>query len=238
MSGIIELWRSLIDALKENKTLATALLASVVLLAMTAIVIGNARSERAELSVSHQQLEQELTNLRQNIEKAEISRTQEKNDVVLDVTGLDPKLVVTDTTLAEAFFGPAFSWTNGKEYETVRQTYIDALGEGNSFTKTYLPADTVIDTNEGPLSYIDHTGLKMELDAIEIVPLTAEGVRIRYVAIVRYFPYKDSRDLTNTAALAPSQAIVRFTISGNEDESRRVSEVEAWSGFTSAIDAE
>lgn len=155
-------------------------------------------------------------------------------DAVKEAVGLDLNLVAEDEKVASDFFDQAFNWTSGETYEQARQFYMDELGEDNTFTDVYLPPDIVIELSTGSLYRIDHRGLKVHMDDLTAIPLTAEGNRVRYVGFVRYYPYKEKQDLNNLSALEHSSAIIEFTVSGDSG-SRKVSEVEAYVGFTSTI---
>ncbi|WP_208589714.1 hypothetical protein [Gracilibacillus suaedae] len=98
-----------------------------------------------------------------NIAKHQAELNEQKNASVKQATGLDPLMIETDTESAKSFFEPAFNWKSAEDYDKVRDQYIESLGEDNSFTETYLPPDTKIDTNDGPLSYIDFKGLQVTM---------------------------------------------------------------------------
>lgn len=174
---------------------------------------------------------QELTDLRYavDVKSAEVDAEIEK--VVLESTGISTSLVGVDKVKASEFFKPAFNWKDSKTYNEIRGAYLESLGDNNSFTKTYMPKDIEIDVTDGKLSYIEHTGLKTEFESIEVIPLVAENNRVRYIAFVNYFSIKSDKDLVNKSALDSSEAIIKFTVSGELDD-RVISEVEAWSGFT------
>ncbi|MGX1195853.1 hypothetical protein [Metabacillus sp. SLBN-84] len=120
------------------------------------------------------------------------------------------------------------------DYDKARSDYIESLGKDNSFTSVYLPADTKIDTNDGPLSYIDFKELKTTLGSVHVVPMTSEGDRIRYVAFVQYYMHRKNEDMVNPKALESSEAIIEFTAAGDPKEGERiVTEVNASPGFQS-----
>lgn len=227
-----------IDYIKENKIFTGLVIGGGIFIVMLIFSILSNSQKVEDLKAQRSALNAELMKVEKNIAERQAVREQQKNDVVVESTGLDPKLVESDTELATEFFDKAFNWSSGDEYEQARQHYIKQLGEDNSFTKTYLPKDTVIDTNDGPLSFIDYHSLKATIDDVEIVALTAEdNYRVRYVAFVNYIMHRDEKDLANPDALEKSQAIVKFTVSGNPNENKRtVSEVEAWAGFANPRD--
>lgn len=228
MSGLFE-------RMKHNRTLLIMIMAGGMVLILMGLTLSSDNKARTELKQTHASMMDELKQVERQVAEKQADEDKLKAEVVYETTGLDPALVEKDKLVANDFFGKAFNWKNGKEYDGVREYYIKELGADNSFTKTYLPPDTKIDTNDGELSYIDFKKLKayMEEKDMEIVPLLAENNRIRYVAFVRYYMHTDSQDLNNLKALEPSEAIIKFTVSGNDGE-RSVSEVDVWAGFASS----
>lgn len=175
----------------------------------------------------------EMAKLDRSVAEKQATRDTEQKQVIKDVTGLDIGLVDADRDVASEFFMPAFNWADAKGYNAARTQFAERLGDGNSFTKTYMPEDLTIDTDDGKLSYIDFKEVRSEWDGMVVTPLTAEGNRIRYVGVVRHYMYAGDGDIQNKDALKPSEAVVTFTVSGEASE-RNVSEVEAWAGFESA----
>lgn len=229
-----------IEHLKENKVLMGLIIGMIVLFAFFTFQIVSQNGAIKEAKAERSALHGEILKLEREIAKREGVLKDQKNEVIVETTGLDPQLVEKDKPVVEKFFEPAFNWSNWQEYENARQHYMKQLGKDNSFTKTYLPPDTIIETNDGALAFIDYKKLKAKMDDIEIVPLTAEGDRVRYVAFLTYYMYKDEKDLVNLSALEPSKAIVQFTVSNDSsaESGRKVSEVEAWAGFSSSHDVE
>lgn len=178
-------------------------------------------------------LSRQLAVTTKDVKEKEAEVSDQKAESVKKVTGLDPALIASDTAEAERYFSVAFSWSDSTEYEKARQQYMESLGPNNTFTKTYLPPDTKIQTDKGELSYIDFKGIRASMGSIYIVPTVAEGSRIRYTAFVQYIMHKESSDLANIDALAKSEAIIEFTAAGDPDQSKRnITEVNANAGFS------
>ncbi|MGC6586660.1 hypothetical protein ACPV3A_17035 [Paenibacillus sp. Dod16] len=207
-----------------------------ILLIVSVYMFSKNQNEIKKLNVEYTALTTQLNQTERDIATKQAELSAKKTESVKKVTGLDPALIQTDSSEAEKYFVAAFSWSNGAEYEGVRNQYIESLGEDNSFTKTYLPPDTKIETNEGMLSYIDFKKLRTTMDSIYVVPITAEGNRVRYVAFVQYIMHKDQSDLVNTNALERSEAIIEFTAAGDlADGKRRITEVSARTGYSAGL---
>lgn len=211
------------------------ILAGGILLVAMSFTLMSGSNERAELSDRHDELENRLGQLDRSIAKKQAETDVQKNESIVEATGLDPKVITSDAIIAEDYFNDAFNWTSGSEYDSARDAYNKSLGSGNSFTASYMPEDTKIERSDGKQSYIDFKNLKSRMDGIFVVPITAEGERVRYAAFVRHYMHTDAQDLNNLEALTPSEAIIEFTVAGSGSD-RTVSEVEAWSGFTSTIE--
>lgn len=232
--------RNFIEYFKENKVLTSLIIGMIVLSAFFTSQIVSYNRAIKEAKADRSALYGKMLKLEREIAKREGVLKDQKNEVIVKATGLDPRLIEKDKPIVEKFFEPAFDWSNGKEYENARQHYMKQLGKDNSFTKTYLPPDTVIKTKDGNLSFIDYKKLKAKMNDVEIVPLMAKGSRVRYVAFLTYYMYKDEKDLADLSALEPSKAIIRFTVSNDSsaESGRKVSEIEAWAGFSSSHDVD
>ena len=216
------------DTVRDNKIIISIIVVIFLLVAGSIIQVKNEK----DLKVTLNSLNNELSSLKKEIANRESELDEEKSTVIIKSTGLNPKLVEKDKDLTETFFKDAFNWQNGTEYDTARSVYMKYLGDDNTFTKTYLPPDIKIATQDGDLAYIDHVKLKSRLDSMSVIPLNVVDNRIRYVAFVKYYVYKNTKDLVNTKALDASEAIIKFTVAGETDGKREISEVEAWSGFS------
>lgn len=205
---------------------------AVMVLAFTLITGGN---EVSSLQDRHDELKSTLAGLDRAIAEKQVAIDAEKNEAIVEVTGLDPKQILSDTDSANRFFAPAFTWTSGSAYDAARDAFIESLGESNSFTKSYMPENTKIDSDDGELNYIDFKEIKSYMDGLVIVPMTMDEGRIRYVGIVNYYVYKDAQDLNNLSVLAPSSAIIEFTVA-DTDGNRTVSEVEGRAGFSGTLE--
>lgn len=222
--------------IKNDRTLLFSVLGGVVVLLLVGISLWNQEMRKQELEETHASLISKLNATENEIRTRQVEIDQKKSVSVKGVTGFDPSLIGSDAETAKLYFTPAFSWKSGKDYDRARSQYIESLGENNAFTKTYLPPDTKIDTNDGPLSYIDFKRLKASIGNIHVVPMKAEGDRIRYVAFVQYFMHQSNEDLVNPAALEKSEAIIEFTAAGDrKNEKRFVTEVTARPGFHSTL---
>lgn len=224
--------------IKNNRTLLFLIIGGVALLLFVGISLWNQKTEIKKLKGVHASLVNELNNLEKDIAIRQAEIDAKKSAVIKKTTGLDPSLIEADTIAAKSFFKPAFSWKSGADYDKVRNHYIELLGKGNTFTKTYLPPDIKVDTNDGPLSYIDFKNIQTTMGDIHVVPLSAVGNRIRYVVFVQYFMHQDESDMVNPEALKESEAIIEFTAAGDPEEGdRRVIEVKARAGFQSTLES-
>lgn len=222
--------------IKDNRPLLLTILGFGLLLILMSVTLINQNQSKKELEGKQEELTSALSTMNRKVTERQADLDAEKSASVKEVTGLDPSLIKTDTSEAEKYFEPAFSWTSGAEYDKVRGDYIASLGKENTFTKTYLPADTKIETNDGKLSYIDFKKLRATMEDIHIVPITSEGDRIRYVAFVTYYMHQTANDLADKSALESSEAIIEFTAAGKKGEgNRRISEIDARAGFSSSI---
>lgn len=222
--------------IKTNRTLLFSVIGGIIVLLLVGLSLWNQGAKKHELEETHASLISRLNTVENDIRKRQTELDEKKFVSVKEATGLDPSLIESDAETAKSYFAPAFNWKSGKEYDRVRSQYIESLGKDNAFTKTYLPPDTKIDTNDGPLSYIDFKRLKATIGNIHVVPMTAEGNRVRYVAFVQYFMHQTDKDLVNPEALEESEAIIEFTAAGDRQKGERyVTEVTARAGFQSTI---
>lgn len=174
----------------------------------------------------------EMITLQGNVSTKKEAYDKAKNSMTVKVTGFNPAQIEKDAKIVEDFFKPAFSWKSGDEYENTRQSYMKSLGKNNTFTTTYLPRDVQLNLKKGKTWGIDVRGMKSSFEEIRIAPLTAKGNAVRYAGFVKYFVYTDENTLAHKDNLNFSTAIIKFTVSGDADN-RKVSEVEAWAGFSS-----
>ncbi|MCC2248988.1 hypothetical protein JUJ52_03320 [Virgibacillus sp. AGTR] len=223
--------------IKNNRTLLFLVIGGIVLFIFVGVSLWSQIAEKKALEDEHASLISKMNTVEKNIAKRQAEIDAKKSASIKEATGIDPSLIKTDTTAAKSYFKPAFNWKSGGDYDKTRNDYIESLGKDNTFTATYLPPDTKIDTDDGPLSYIDFKGLQVTMGDIHIVPMSAEGNRIRYVAFVQYFMHKDESDMVNPEALEESEAIIEFTAAGDvEKGERRVTEVNARAGFQSSLE--
>lgn len=213
-----------------------AMLAAGMVLVAVSFTLASGGKEVEALENRHAELSGKLAELDVSIAEKQSAQDSQKKEAVIEASGLDPSLINIDTDAATEYFGAAFNWSNGSEYDLARAKYDESLGKGNTFTKTYFPENTKIPTADGEVNFIDFKEMRAQMEGMVIVPLTAEGERVRYVAFVRYYMFKDAEDVNNTDALTPSDAIIEFTASGDPDGERTVSEVEAWAGFSAVLE--
>lgn len=221
--------------LQKNIPLLIAVLGSAVVITAFTVGIMNNEQTKKELAKSNSELSAEINQLKKGIKTNEIKKEKEEKTSVKESTGLDLDLVDRDQTVAEEFFKPAFNWKSSSDYDKARDDYQKKLGKNNTFTKTYMPADTKIDTNDGKLSHIDFNKLKVTMDSIQLIPTSAKGDDVSYVAFVTYYVHKDDKDLADKSALEPSEAIMEFTGTGDKDN-RLIRNVTARAGFSSSKD--
>lgn len=208
----------------------------IVFMALLMVVMGfnsmMVASKNDELETVLSEAESRVDQAERGIIEREAELDALRADSVTEATGLNARLVSDDAELAEEFFTPAFNWKSWEQYESMRQDYLKTLGKDSSFATVYLPEDTIIETDDGDLAYIDHMRLMTTMRHIHIVPTSADSKTVRYVGFIEYITHRSEDDMSNPDALAPSTAVVEFTVHGEGSE-RRVSQVVASPGFAS-----
>lgn len=208
----------------------------IVFMALLMVVIGfnsmMIASKNDELETTLEEAESRADQAERGIIEREAELEALRTDSVTEATGLNTQMVADDAELAEEFFTPAFNWKNWEQYESMRQEYLKILGEDTSFATVYLPEDTIIETDDGDLAYIDHMSLMATMRHIHIVPTSVDSKTVRYVGFIEYITHRSEDDMANPDALIPSTAVVEFTVHGEGSE-RRVSQVVASPGFAS-----
>ena len=221
----------MLDTWKNNRTFAFLLLMGGLSVIIAGVFFMNQSKDMHELEAQIAEAQSETSQIERQSQEAKAEASQKARRAAIEATGLDPVIVEDDVEDARDFFTPGFSWTSSGEYNSAREHFINTLGEDNVLTEEYIPEDITIETEDGTLSYIDHMGVKYEVETMNITPLLVEGEQtVRYLAIIQFYMYEESEDLTNTSALTPTFAVVEFTMSGPEGQ-RQVSEVDAWGGF-------
>lgn len=181
----------------------------------------------------------DIAHLERSIAEKRAKRDTDEREVIREVTGLDPSLVESDRAVAATFFETAFQWDDSTSYRAARNDYIEKLGKDNAFTKTYMPLDPTIETDDGELSYIDHTGVRSEFDGFQGTPLTADGTTVNYIGVARHYMLTKDTVVDSDAArkaLKASEAVVTYTIKDDPDNpgTRMVTDVDAWAGYESS----
>ncbi len=207
---------------------------SIVVLTIIIVILLNQHNEKKQLSQQTSDLSGEVILLEKKAKEKNIDIDIEIDDKVTEQR--EEEILITeeriekDTELAKEFFTPAFDWKSGEQYEDMREQYISLLGEDSTFVESYIVEDVKIATNDGDLSYVDHQNLKSDMHSLTVIPVEMEGKdRIRYVAFIVHYMHKDKKDLVNLDALNESEAIVEFTIIGDEkSDNREIVDVEAW----------
>lgn len=183
-------------------------------------------------------LHDEVNEISYQADEAQAKREIEQGEASLEQTGFNTDYINIDRKAASDFFEPAFTWENGDEYDEIRDGYIEALGEDNTFTKTYLQENPKVKVSEDhTANYIDKFELKMEFGDIDVIPLAAkgkDGSTISYVAFVTFYPYKNSK-LVDKDVMESSHAMIYFVAIG-EDDDREVTDVEAWGGSSEGLE--
>lgn len=156
-----------------------------------------------------------------------------RQEVIYKSTGIDPELVISDTKLAESFFEPAFTWTDGESYDEARAEYSELLGSDSPFVSTYLAENLKVDE----YNYIDLNELMTSFDALDVYALDESDTRMDYMGVITYYMMKSTDDNVDKSTLTTSQAIVRYTIDGT-DKDRTVTDVVAYPGFSNLISEE
>lgn len=221
----------------RNTLIATGV--SLALLAAAGFQYAGQKGELAALADEQTALTTTMSTLERGIADAKVENDTATTEVITDVTGFDVSLINPDRDIAGSFLQAAFQWDNAEEYEAARAAYNEALGEDNSFTSTYMPPDIKVETEKGEISYIDHKEVRSEYQDIRVVPLSADGDDVRYAGFVTHYMYKQGEDIDNKDALKPSEAIIEFTMTGEPlTKERRVTDVKAWSGFSTTTRGE
>ena len=179
------------------------------------------------------ELEVKAIGLRNDLEVKRHAEQQVRNEVIYQTTGINPQTVQADTTLVQEFITPAFSWVDGEEYNEARSHYGDLLGENSSFVNVYLAPNIEIDGH----SYIDVFELKSELVGVELFALDGVDNTMEYLAVVDFFMYKDSAELSDRNKLQKSTALINISVVGEGDE-RTVMSMDAKPGFNVNIEME
>lgn len=215
---------------KNNKFVSILVIISLLLIALFTYFIVIFYLELTDLRKTEQSLKNDIEELGGEVDLQKLSTEKQVALPSYEETEEMTQLMEEDVKLASEFFTPAFSWKSADEYDEIRRSYIEVLGEDNTFVELFL-----LENKRGNLaneadSYIDRLNLTVELEEIEIVPLRAAKNDIHYIAFITYHSKTD--DLPGDKdGLADKSAIVQFIISGEIDD-REITEIEAWTGFS------
>lgn len=165
----------MLETWKNNRTFAFLLLMGGLSVIIAGIFFMNQSRDMYELEAQIAEAQSERSQVVRESEEARAEASQEARKAAIEATGLDPVIVENDEKYARDFFTPGFSWTSSGEYNSAREHFIEMLGEDNVLTNEYIPEDITIETEDGTLSYIDHMGVKSEVETMNITPLFVEG---------------------------------------------------------------
>lgn len=215
---------------KNNKFVSILVIISLLLIALFTYFIVIFYLELTDLRKTEQSLKNDIEELGGEVDLQKLSTEKQVALTTYEETEEMTQLMEEDVKLASEFFTPAFSWKSADEYDEIRRSYIEVLGEDNSFVELFL-----LENKRGNLaneadSYIDRLDLTVELEEIEIVPLRAAKNDIHYIAFITYYSKTDDAP-EDKDGLADKSAIVQFIISGEIDD-RDITEIEAWTGFS------
>lgn len=171
-------------------------------------------------------LQSEATQLRNELNLKREAEQVVRNEVIYETTGINPETVRKDKPLVSEYIDPAFTWTNGEDYNEAREHYSTLLGSNTEFVETYLAPNLEVDGH----NYIDLHGLKSRLVDLELYPLNSSGSSMDYLVVVEYFMYKDDADTVSQGRLQTSKALINLTVTGEGDD-RNVVSIEANPGF-------
>lgn len=217
---------------RDNKFLYIISIGLVSIIGVMSIFILNKGSEIKAMRVDHTVIMGEVNELVRFIEAKEEERRVMVNKATEEVTGLNRDLLVMDTDQAETYFRPAFEWETSKEYDMVRKHFITELNGEGSFVNEFLSENEKLKVNGEDISLLDTTGMKSHYEDIYIVPMTGSGHTISYVGFVRYYMHKFDSNSVDTSRLDGSDAIIKFTVTGDPAKNeRKIKDVDAWSGF-------
>ena len=175
-------------------------------------------------------LQVQVTTMNNDLEVKRREEQSVRNEVIYKTTGIHPQTVRNDRTIFIDFIEPAFTWTNGAEYDEVRANYVSLLGENSPFLSVYLVENMKVED----YNYVDVNSIKSLYTGAEIYPLEERDGVMDYLGVVEYYLYNKDSDLVGQNQLTTSKAIVKFTVNGEGDQ-RTVTDVRADAGFVSNV---
>lgn len=196
----------------------------VIILLSVVLGAGSTRKLDAEFEV----IQKQVTQLRSEVLDREKAERELQSAIIYETTGIDPEVVAKDMQIFDTYIRPAFEWTSGEVYDSMRDEYIDVLGEKSSFVIDYLTENVKVDDE----NYVDFYDLKSTFIESQVYPLVERDGAMDYIGVVSYYLYTDTADLVGINRLTTSKAIVRYTVSG-ADDLRTVSTIESVPGFAS-----
>lgn len=233
--------------LKENKALAMFLFASLLLLFVIVAILTTSFLKLNELKRVEQTLVAEIEQQAGKVGNAKENSNRSLRATSFEQSGYPAHLLKEDTQLVSDFFRRAFTWSSEDAYEVVRSSYIELLGEHNSFVEMYLAEDymgkvpEMVNTSEEMIldPVVNETlpatnslvteavySPKSEVEDVEIIPIRAQGDKIYYIGFITYY-VGDEVLFENKAGLTPETAIVEFSIT-NTENGREINDVKAW----------
>lgn len=158
-----------------------------------------------------------------------VKKMQEKLEE--SVVGVSAETRAGDYSTIKSYMRPVFTWSSGKEYDSMRAGLINELGADSQFVKTYIPENIHIKvTGDQADNDIDINERNSEMQSIDLYPTTwkANG-DVSYIVVVTYQPYIKKVDL-NAEGMTKSQAFIELTMV-NSDSGRKVTDVKGYAGI-------
>lgn len=216
----------------NKRTLVNTIITSAAVFVFGSVVVYNI-VDSTSLNSQLAHAKSEYVNNKNQMVAVKAKADTQITQVEKQVQGVSTAQLEADTKTARNYFEAAFTWTNAKEYNAARANYIKSLGDGNSFVTNFLKENVTVEVSDPsiPNNYIDTHNLKSQFDSIVLYPMSwkADG-SVQYTAIVYYYVYQKSGELTDTSNMSRSSTILQFSMTGDTAKDRTVSDVSAYSG--------
>lgn len=216
--------------MKKN-TINTIILTAVGLI--SASLIGYSIVNASQFDQKYKSLQSEYKTIQTEIDRNRKDNGKIVTEVEKNIQGVSNQQLKEDKRQASIYFAPAFTWTSGDEYDSIRKAYIDKLGADSQFVQNYLKENIRIEVANKDLKNndIDIQGLKSNFEEMVLYPTTwkADGT-ITYIGVIKYYVFKNTDDLNDKTGLLKSKAVVEFTMSGSNAKDRRILDVKAYAG--------
>ncbi len=155
----------------------------------------------------------QIHDLKNELDTAKSNASIQQTKVKKNLTGIDEAQVMKDNQKATEFFTPAFSWEDGKTYDSIRAEYQKVLPEDSLFLKQFLPENVKVDQ----YNYIDQYSVNAHFDKLEAYVTDVEEDGYRYIGFISF--------TSNWASYeGKTQAIVEYKVNNKGS----VVDVSAW----------